>query len=376
LNLSVNASSRKTPGQRDFRGARAASAFTFLWFSAESHAILEAQLAASPTVTKANETSKSAKPILGIDLGGTKILGGVVTADGKILARAKKKTRVDRGPQQILDRIAEVAREAAEAANLKLSDLRGLGIGAPGQIDFRTGRIIYAPNLGWRDVPLRDHLSDALGLPVTLDNDVNAVAVAEVTWGVGKGAQDLVAISVGTGIGAGLILGGKLRHGFNGTAGEIGHCVIDQDGPKWPLSNRGCLEAMASRTAMGKRLTKAMDKGVKTALRKIIDGNTSKIGSGAIAVAAKKGDKLVLAELREAARLVGLAIGNVINLLNPEMFVLGGGLIEACGEFMMPQIEKVARATAIANAADGVRIVQSKLGDDAGILGAAALVRG
>lgn len=322
-----------------------------------------------------NSAAAAAPPLLGIDLGGTKILAGVVDAEGRILARAKKKTRVDRGPTQILDRIAEAAREAVSLANLQLSSLAGAGIGAPGQIDFETGRIVYAPNLGWRDVELREHLAEALGLRVVVDNDVNAVAVAEHTWGLGRGVDNLVAISVGTGIGAGLILGGRLWHGFNGTAGEIGHCVIDQDGPKWPPSNRGCLEAMASRTALAKRLAKAMAKGAKTHLRKLTGGDPTAIRSGDLARAAAAGDKLVLAELRECARLLGIAVGNVINFLNPEMIILGGGLIEACGDAMMPHIAKVARATAVANAADGVRIVRSELGDDAGILGAAALAR-
>jgi glucokinase len=318
---------------------------------------------------------KGSCPLLGIDLGGTKILAGVVGTEGRILARAKRKTRGDRGPQKTFDRVVATAQEAIEEANLAREDLAGAGIGAPGQIDFRTGTIIYAPNLGWRDMPLRRRLSEALGMEVVLENDANAVAVAEHTWGQGQGVDDLVAISVGTGIGAGIILGGKLRHGFNGTAGEIGHTVIDQDGPAWPASNRGCLEAMASRTAIAKRLARAVKKGAKTDLAVDADGNADAIRSGLLRDAAAAGDKRVLKELRESARLIGIAVGNVVNLINPEMIVLGGGLIEACGEFMIDRIDQTAREHAIANAAENVKIVCSELGDDAGLLGAAALVR-
>lgn len=314
------------------------------------------------------------KPVIGIDLGGTKILGGVVTPKGEILARAKKKTQADKGPEQILDRIVDVARMAAETAEIDVSDCAGLGIGAPGQIDFESGSIVYAPNLGWKNVALCDHLAKELGIPVKLDNDVNIVAVAEHRWGMGKGIDNLVAISVGTGIGSGIILNGQLWHGFNGTAGEIGHCVIDQDGPKWKPSNRGCIEAMASRTAIAKKLVKAMKQGAKTSLKKVSKQTSTEIRSKLLLVAAEAGDKLVVSELLDASRLLGITAGNVINFLNPEMIVFGGGVIEAMGHLLMPTIEETARDYAIANSAENVKIVASELGDDAGLLGAAALM--
>lgn len=325
-------------------------------------------------MAKSNQTSKTNdKPVIGIDLGGTKILGAVVTPKGEILARAKKKTQADKGPEQILDRIVEVARLAAEMAEIDVADCAGLGIGAPGQIDFTTGTIIYAPNLGWKDVALCDHLTRELGIRVKLDNDVNVVAVAEHRWGMGKGIDNLVAISVGTGIGSGIILNGQLWHGFNGTAGELGHCVIDQDGPKWKPSNRGCVEAMASRTAIAKKLVKAMKDGAKTSLKKVSKQSSIEIRSKLLLVAAEAGDQLVIGELNEASRLLGITAGNVINFLNPEMIVFGGGVIEAMSHMMMPTIEETARAYSIANSADNVKIVASELGDDAGLLGAAAL---
>ncbi len=314
------------------------------------------------------------RPLLGIDLGGTKILAGVVDAKGQIAARAKRKTRADQGADQVLKRIVKAAHDAVEEAGLAITDLAGAGIGAPGQIDFKRGEIVYAPNLGWEGFPLRDRLAQALGIPVALDNDVNVAALAEQRWGAGRGARDLVAISVGTGIGAGIILGGELHHGVNGTAGEIGHTVIDLDGPKWPPSNRGCLESIASRTAIAGRLAKAVAKGAKTALPLDDDGELERVRSGLLAAAAAEDDELVLGELTEAARVIGIAVGNVINFLNPEVIILGGGVIEACGDLMMPLIRERAERTAIANAAEGVRIVQSQLGDDAGLLGAAALV--
>lgn len=315
------------------------------------------------------------KPTLGIDLGGTKILGGLVSPQGEILASSKKKTRAEKGPDQILERLVNVAIDTARKAGLEIADVAGLGIGAPGQIDHGTGSIVYAPNLGWRDIPLVEHLSEALGIPVALDNDVNVVAVAEHLWGRGQEVDDLVAISVGTGIGAGIILGGELWHGFNGTAGEIGHTVIDQDGPKWKASNRGCLESMASRMAIALRLEKAMKNGQETSIFEETGGKASEIRSKVLKRAVAGGDPLVIAELEESARLIGIAVGNVINFLNPEMIVMGGGMIESLADVMMPIIEKTARRCAIANAAQDVQIVASELGDSAGLLGAAALVR-
>ncbi len=320
--------------------------------------------------------SSLSRPILGIDLGGTKILAGIVDPKGQIIARAKKKTRVDHGSNQVLDRILAVAHEAAGLAGLDVTDLAGCGIGAPGQIDLKTGTIVYAPNLGWREVPLEQRLREGLGIPAFLDNDVNVIAVAEHMWGAAQGVDTFVAVAVGTGIGSGIILRGELWHGFNGTAGEIGHTVIDQDGPKWPLSNRGCLESLASRTAMGKRLAKAMASGAKTVLRRLTDGGkVEEISSGKLAKAAEAGDVLVLSELKFSARILGIALGNVINFLGPQMIVLGGGVMQACGELMLKTIVKNAKATAIANSGDNVQIVLSTLGDDAGILGAAALAR-
>lgn len=315
------------------------------------------------------------KPLLGVDLGGTKILAGVITPEGAILGRSKKKTRAERGPDKIVERIVQAVMEATEAAGMAVTDCAGLGIGAPGQIDLANGSIIYAPNLGWENMPLCKLLAEALAIPVKLDNDVNVVAVAEHSWGCAKGIDNFVAISVGTGIGSGIFLRGELWHGFNGTAGEIGHTVIDQDGPKWKPSNRGCLEAMASRTAIALRLEKAMAEGKKTSLLETTGGLATEIRSKLLRRAAEEGDKLVLAELTEAARLIGIAVGNVLNFLNPEMIVMGGGMIEALGDLMMPIIDSNARQCAIANSAENVRIVASTLGDDAGIMGAAALVQ-
>jgi glucokinase len=318
--------------------------------------------------------SSDESPVLGIDLGGTKILAAIVDPGGKIVRTAKKKTRAELGGEQILDRIVDVAKEVTQKADLSLDSLAGVGIGAPGQIDFETGTIVYAPNLGWKNVALVKHLREALGLPVALDNDVNAVAVAEHRWGAAKGIDDFIAISVGTGVGSGLFIGGKLHHGFNGTAGEIGHMIIDRDGPPWPASNRGCLEAMASRTAIAQRLEKAMAKGKKTILTEIAGTKASDIRSKVLRQALEAKDRLVTKEINRASRILGKMIGSVINLLGPEMIVLGGGVMEACGDHMLPIIDHVARETAISSSADHVKIVVSKLGDDAGILGAAALV--
>ncbi|RME92778.1 MAG: ROK family protein [Verrucomicrobia bacterium] len=321
-------------------------------------------------------TSSSPKHLLGIDLGGTKILAGVFNSRLDLIGKAKKSTKARRGVEAVVERIARCALEAIDECDLQPEDVAGVGIGAPGATDPETGRVIFAPNLQWRDVPLKAMLEKQLSLPVFIENDCNIQALGVHQAELDGKPRHMVGIFLGTGIGAGLILDGRLFSGFNRTAGEIGHMVLDIDGPKCGCGNRGCFEALASRTAIFNRLKEAVAKGRKTALVDMLGPGLKDMRSNDLRKAIeKKKDKLAKKIVEDAARYTGIAVASVINLLNPEVVVLGGGLMEALGEHILPIAEKTARKYAMDGVDKGIRIVASKLGDHAGITGGAVLAR-
>ena len=272
--------------------------------------------------------------------------------------------------------MARCVRDTVDEADCDLKQVAALGLGAPGAVDSDEGRVLFAPNLaGWKDIPVKKILEKELGLPVFAENDCNVA-----TLGVHQIEHDgrprhLVGLFLGTGIGGGLILDGKLHTGFNRTAGEVGHMVLDVDGPKCGCGNRGCFEALASRTAIFRRVQQAVKDGEKTVLAEMLGGDLAEMRSGDLRKAIRRGDKLVDKIVEDAAEYTGIAVGNLINLLNPQFVVLGGGVIEALGDEMMAIIIETARDYAMPGTDKGVEIVASKLGDDAGIHGAAVLAR-
>ncbi|GAB4575923.1 MAG: ROK family protein [Anaerolineae bacterium] len=316
------------------------------------------------------------KHYLGVDLGGTKILAAVVTGKGKVLAETKRPTPGQEGPDAVLDRIAEAASNAVQKAGLKLGDIAAMGIGSPGVVDSRTGVVRFAPNLAhWDEVPLGRKLSKKLGLPVAVGNDVDVATFGEYALGAGKGAKSLAGIFPGTGIGGALILDGKLLMGARGSAAEIGHMTLLADGPLCGCGRRGCAEAVASRTALERDLWMAIRFGRKTVLTDMIRGD-GRIRSGALARAAEAGDVLVLETLYRTGHYLGLLAGSIANLIDPERIVFGGGLIEACAQWLMPIITATAQEHFINRLdVDKVRIEVAELGDYAGVLGAAMLAR-
>ncbi len=253
--------------------------------------------------------------------------------------------------------------------------VRGVGIGAPGSVDGESGTVIFAPNLEWRDVPLKKHLEKELEIPVFVGNDctvaMHGIYVAELK----SKPQHVIGIFLGTGIGGGIILNGKPYHGSNHTAGEIGHMVLDVDGPKCGCGNKGCFEALASRTAIFQRIKSAVKNGQKTVLSEMLGDNLQDMRSGDLRKAIRRGDKFVDSVIEEAAEYTGIAVGNLLNIFNPEMVVLGGGVIEALADEMMSIIIETAKDYAMPGTAKGVEIVASSLGDNAAITGAAVLAR-
>ncbi len=314
--------------------------------------------------------------VAGVDLGGRNVMAAVVTPDGRIVARAKKKSKGKRGPKEITDLCCQAVLAAIDEAGVSKEQVRGVGVGAPGTIDGDKGVVVFAPNLDdFSNAPMKQMMEDQLGVPTFLDNDVNVGVLGEATWGVGKGVSSLVGLFVGTGIGGGVVLNGELWRGFNFTAGEVGHIAVSKGGPLCGCGNRGCMEAWASRTGIVKRIEKAHKKGKRTIVAKLCGGDFSKVGSGMLAQAVEAGDKVTLKSLKKAWKMLGVGIASIVNLISPEMIILGGGVIEALGEGPVKEVEKVVRRRAMPHTMDNVRVVRAALGDDAGVLGAAVLAQ-
>ena len=318
---------------------------------------------------------KTAEHVVGVDLGGTKIYAGIFDGSLECVGTARVSTKASRGPDAVIERIARCVRDAADDCDLNLDQIGAAAIGAPGAVDPESGKVIFAPNLEWKDVALKKELEKHLGMPVFVENDANICTVGVHEAEFKSKPKHLIGIFIGTGIGGGLILNGELYSGFNRTAGEIGHMVIDVDGPKCGCGNNGCFEALASRTAIFRRIHTAVKDGEKTILTEMLGADLEDLRSGDLRKAIRRGDKLADRIVDEAAEYTGIAVGNLINILNPEIVVLGGGIIEALEEEMMSIIVETARECCLSGTGKGVEIVASKLGDEAGITGGAVLAR-
>lgn len=315
------------------------------------------------------------KNVVGVDMGGTKILAAIVDEEGNILGTSKIRTNAKDGSSSVINRIADCIQMVIHGSNVSRDSIQAVGIGAPGPLDPETGVVIVAPNLGWENVPLQSELEQRIDIPTYVDNDVNVGTLGEHTYGAGQGIENIVGIFVGTGIGGGIIMNGKLFHGASKTAGEVGHIIVKEGGPKCGCGNRGCLEALASRTAMAKSFKKAIKKGKKSVVTKLTDGDLNSIRSGVLAKAVDAKDKLTKKILNRTTKYLGVGIGSIVNFLNPEMIILGGGVVEALEDSFVDNIRNAAKKYALPGTLDGVQIVKAQLGDNAGVLGAAALAR-
>ncbi|MEN9732857.1 MAG: hypothetical protein RLZ45_852 [Verrucomicrobiota bacterium] len=312
---------------------------------------------------------------VGVDLGGTKILAGVFGPQLRLLQTAKLSTKSSRGFESVVDRIARCVRDAVDEADMNLKQVQAIGIGAPGAIDSETGEVIFAPNLQWKDAPLRKELEKQLEIPVFVENDCTACTLGVHEVELKGRTRNLLGVFLGTGIGGGLILDGRVHRGFNGTAGELGHMVLQVGGPKCGCGNNGCFEALASRTALFREIQQRVKAGEKTLLTEMLGDGLDDLKSGDLRKALRKGDKLVEKVVESAAEYTGIAIANLINILNPEVVVLGGGVIDALEDEMMSIITETAFDYAMPGTVKGIEIIASKLGDNAGITGGAVLAR-
>lgn len=307
---------------------------------------------------------------VGVDLGGTKILASVVnTETGEVVKTAKKKTQKD--GESITDKIIQCIEKSVSEAEIQMSEISSIGIGAAGQVDRKNGILISAPNLGCFNVELRKILEDRFKKPVYVGNDVEVATIGEITFGNGIGYKNMVCVFVGTGVGSGIVNNGRIYSGATGTAGEIGHIIVHANGRQCGCGEQGCLEAYASRTAIEKRITGALKKGHKSVISDLID-DSGRIKSSHIKRALELNDDLVFSTVVQAADYLSSGIASVINFYNPELIILGGGLIEAV-DFFYEMTVKRAYAKSLSVASRGTIITRTKLQDYSGVVGAALL---
>ena len=311
--------------------------------------------------------------VIGIDLGGTKIMAAAVDGDGRILSRTFVLTAVDKGPAAVLDQMAGAAAQAAKEAGVALADIRAIGIGSPGPLDPDEGVIIFSPNLpGWDHVPMKRHIEKAVGKPVFLDNDCNVATLAEHGLGAARGVPNVVGLFLGTGIGGGVIIDHKLLRGFSKQAGELGHVVVDVNGPKCGCGQKGCIEALASRAAICRQVAHELKNGRKSVVK---ETDPRRMRTSLLAEALAARDDLVHDVMSRAMEHLGVAVASIAHVVSPEMIVIGGGIIEAMNDEMLGLVQQSAKRRALPLVMDNVKFVRGKLGEDAGVLGAAVLAR-
>jgi glucokinase len=319
--------------------------------------------------------SKSRKGlILGLDLGGTKILAGVVNSYNKVLGRAKRATPFDSSERILTGEIIGCAEDALRAANITPKEISAIGMGSPGPLNPDTGVVLRTGNIALKNYPIGQLLSKHFGVPVTLDNDVHMGCFGEAKAGAGRGCRNIVGLWIGTGVGGCVIRDGEVVHGANRNAGEIGHVILDAR-RRIKDKMRGTLETESSKTGMTAFIRRSIEKGAKTRLKKNVKGDGDRLKSSDLLKAFKKGDKVAVAALEHSALYCGIAVANLFNIMSPELFILGGGVLEAFGDTYVKMVKKSADEYVYSTELAPIKIVQAQLGDDAAILGSALAAR-
>jgi glucokinase len=310
--------------------------------------------------------------ILGIDLGGTKILTSVINPQGEMLSRDHSVTPAAKGPGGVIQAILASAERALEGASIGMDRVSAVGVGAPGLAGAEAGILYTSPNLpGWEDVPLRDIIQEKLKKKAFLINDGNAAALGEYYFGAAQGISHFIYVTISTGIGGGIIADGKILHGSRGLAGEIGHMTIADEGPPCHCGNGGCWEALSSGTALAKAAQKRIEAGADTEILSLAEGKIDKVTAQTVQTAAETGDPLANQLILKTAYYFGVGLANLVNIFNPEMIVIGGGLSNM-GDRLLKPAYQVAGERAFNRAYRMVRFVRAALGRNSGVIGAAA----
>ena len=306
------------------------------------------------------------------------MVGLVPFEGGEVRALHSQPTYAQRGPKFVVGRIVEMVdssiKQVLEEEGATRAAIVGVGIGSPGPLDRETGVVINTPNLGWRNFPLRDLVGNALHLPATLDNDANCATYGEWWLGAGRDVDTLVGFTLGTGIGGGIVLNGEIYHGVSDAAGEIGHMTIDSTGRRCNCGNYGCLEAYASGPAIAARAVEGIEAGATTVLVELVNGRLEAITAATVYEGVVQGDAYADEVMKETAKFLGTGIANIINILNPAMVVISGGVTRA-GEHLFEPLRAEVRKRAFKSAEEACAIVPAVMPDRAGVVGAAGVFK-
>jgi glucokinase len=318
------------------------------------------------------EAKEPARFVIGVDLGGTNARAALITRDGRIARQSRRPSLQDHAPDATLGQIVEACREVIAAEGITAAQVGGVGIGLPGIMDIQTGVCFWSPNFAqWQDVPIGPTVSAGLGIPAFILNDAKCAALGELVYGAGKGVRTMVMITLGTGIGGAFVVDGRLLIGPNGSIGEVGHHTLDPNGPRCGCGNFGCWEALCARDAIIERADRKLQAGSPSLLRELAPrgGVTPELVSRAAAA----GDAVAREVLDETGYYLGIGVANLINMLNPERFVIGGGIALA-GDLLFAPLRRTVDPRAVPLQRKTAEIVPALLGDNAGVMGAAALV--
>ena len=309
-----------------------------------------------------------------LDIGGTKVLGAVFDEDGKVLYRLKKKTKAGgEGTDNVEQVIISVVEEIIKESGIEKKKIHAIAAGAPGVINQETGIVLFSPNLPWRDYDIRTPLEKKFGVPFYIGNDVNVGVLGEYKYGAAKGYKNVVGFFVGTGMGGGLILDGKLFTGHQFKAAEYGHMILDPEGPLCNCGQRGCLEAFSSKQGMSAYIRQQVSRGRKCAMADAITGSAFK--SRALKKALQAGDQVTTEAVDRACHSLAVATGNMINTISPDIVVYGGGVMEAVGDIFMEKILAEVDKYCMPSIRSTVELKNAALGDDSVIYGALAMIR-
>ena len=309
---------------------------------------------------------------IGVDLGGTNIAVGVVDENGKIIAKDSVPTKKEREYPEIVKDMAMLSLKVVKDAGLELKDIKSIGIGSPGTPDEKNGVLVYANNLRFYNVPLRAEMQKYIDKPVYIGNDANVAALAESVAGAAKGVQHSVTVTLGTGVGGGVVINGKVYSGFNFAAAELGHMTIMMDGEQCTCGNKGCWEAYASASALIRQTQEAAKEHPESLVYKLVDGDLTKIDAKTAFDAAKQGDKVGQELVDQYIKYIAVGLGNIVNIFMPEVIVIGGGVCKE-GEYLLAPLRKRVRELAYTREIPLPEIKVAQMGNDAGIVGAAML---
>jgi len=304
------------------------------------------------------ELNPKAYYIVGIDLGTLNTIAAVVDLEGKIVERVEHPTNGEKNRDDVIERVKAAIHEVISASNLNLQKIAGIGLAVPGLVDSKKGMILFIPNFGWKDTPLREILEEEFHTPIFIDNNANAMALSEAQFGIGRGVKNI---------------NREIYRGETECTGEIGHTTVDYNGPKCSCGNNGCLEVMAAGPAIARRAVKAIREGRKTVITELVEDNLNQITAAVVARAANQGDRLAREIMEKTGEYLGTGIANIINLFNPQMVIIGGGVAQA-GNLIFDPLKRIMKKRAFSVPAKVVKIATPSLGRDCTVIGAASLV--